>query len=278
MSRWLIECADVQITIAVQAAAQSLVRAALNGMQPVKVTSDQGIKLSVSYDEGNWQLVDYDADYSRKIKLPGDLIYHLTDRIVFKVSNNATIAHCVHAAAVSHQQGVLVIPANSGSGKSSFTTWLVANGFDYITDELILLDENQGVTGIGRPIQIKSHGLEAVQHLFLHPEHVYNGNLANAVTHEALGGKISTNKTQALTMIVFPQYQAQSDYSLTKLSGAQAGMRLMANYVNARNIDGHGFNSMMSMIRNTPCYSLEYGGFDTLPKNFTEQLISLLAD
>jgi len=77
-------------------------------------------------------------------------------------------------------------------------------------------------------------------------------------------------------MIVFPQYKEHSNYSLTKLSSAKAGMSLMENYVNARNIDGHGFKAMMSMIRDTPCYSLEYGGFDTLPSDFLEQLTSLL--
>ena len=51
----------------------------------------------------------------------------------------------------------------------------------------------------------------------------------------------------------------------------------MANHVNARNLEGHGFKAMMQMIRNTNCYALEYGGFDCLPNDFSQQLKTLVA-
>ena len=82
--------------------------------------------------------------------------------------------------------------------------------------------------------------------------------------------------SHALGAILFPQYTQGAGYSLAKLSSADAGMRLMANHVNARNLEGHGFRAMMQLIRNTDCYALEYGGFDTLPNDFADQVKSLL--
>ena len=279
MSKWLIERGGIQITVnAKSAKAEELVLAALSAMQPHQVSVAKGIKLVVSTEDDMWVLCDKSADLERKLKTPGDLIYHLTDRIVFHIADKSINSYCLHAAAVSFAERALLIPANSGSGKSSFTTWLVANGFDYLTDELILIDQDHQVSGVGRPIQIKSHGIEAVSSLITNPEMVFSGKLVSAVTVDALGGSSSACLSHQLTTIIFPKYDKDSGFQLSKLSSADAGMSLMGNYVNARNLEGHGFREMMAIIRNTPCYSLEYGGFDKLPEDFAVQLKKILEE
>jgi len=276
MTRWLIERAGIQITVrAKSAASKQLVEAALAGMRAVKVNKAQGVKLTVGGKAEDWQLRDHSNDVRRKIAHAGDLIYHLTDRIVFHVADQANNKHCLHAASVSQHNNALVIPANSGAGKSSFTTWLVAQGFDYITDELILVGEEQMIDGIARPIQIKPHGIAAIEHLLDSPDSIYTGNLANAVPISSLGGEISESAEHRLSLVIFPQYKKGLEFSFTQLSSADAGMRLMANHVNARNLEGHGFRAMMQLIRQTPCYALEYGGFNKLPLDFVEQLKQL---
>ncbi len=279
MSRWLIERGGIQITVnAKSAEAEELVLTALSAMRPQQVKISQGIKLAVNFTDQQWILRDNTSNLHRKIKHPGDLIYHLTDRIVFHIADKSDSAYCLHAASVSVGEHALVIPANSGAGKSSFTTWLAANGFTYLTDELILVDKGHRICGVGRPIQIKSHGLKAVTSLLVNPELVFSGKLANAVTVEALNGQASELTSHRLAMMIFPQYNKDSDFELKQLSSADAGMSLMGNYVNARNLEGHGFREMMAIIRKTPCYSLEYGGFDKLPTDFASQLTAMLED
>ena len=131
---------------------------------------------------------------------------------------------------------------------------------------------------MGRPIQIKSHGIEAVNSLITNPDLVFSGKLVSAVTVDALGGRASERLSHQLTTIVFPKYDKDSGFQLSKLTSADAGMSLMGNYVNARNLEGHGFREMMAIIRNTPCYSLEYGGFDKLPEGFAGQLKKILEE
>ena len=278
MSKWLIERGGVQITVhAKSSAAEELVAVALAGLRPEKVNKTRGIHLSVNGDADEWRLRDHSNNVRRKINESGDLVYHLTDRIVFHIADKVSGKHCLHAAAVSSEGVALVIPANSGAGKSSFTTWLVANGFDYITDELILIDEQNNIDGLGRPIQIKQHGINAIQDLLVKPDAVYAGKLANAVPINSLGGQVSNSAKHSLGLMVFPQYKKDTELSFEKLSSAEAGMCLMANHVNARNLAGHGFTAMMSLIRATSCYSLEYGGFSSLPRDFSSRLRELLS-
>ena len=281
MLRWKIERAGVVIIVAVDSASEPLVAAALAGMRAQRVPAQQAaeteqIELSVSASDGAWVLHDAASDLTRSLDQPGDLIYHLTDRIVFHVADNAQQAHCLHAAAVADNGRALVVPADSGAGKSTFTTWMVTQGFDYITDELILIDELQRVDGLARPIQIKPNGIDAVKPLLQNSATIYPGKLANAVPITSLAGGVSELPSHALGAILFPQYTRGVSYSLRKLTSADAGMRLMANHVNARNLEGHGFRAMMALIRATDCYALEYGGFDTLPNDFADQVKSLL--
>lgn len=280
MRRWLIEYGGVELTVCAKGdAAEELVALALAAIPSESVARTHGTKIVVGFDSesSNWTLVDHTAHVERKIKATGDLIYHLTDRIVFHIADRAENVHCLHAAAVAHNGHALIVPASSGAGKSSFTTWLAANGFDYVTDELILIDAEQKLQGIARPIQIKAHGLEAINHLIVEPELVQQGRFANAVPPASVGARFDTSRELSVSMFVFIKFQKGQAFEFERLSAGDAGMRLMANHVNARSLEGHGFRAMMKLIRETPCYVLNYAGFDTLPEDFGARLKGLLS-
>lgn len=274
-----LEFAGVALSIhAKTQSAANLVALAIEAMTYEKSDNPDvrsAIPLILGGEDGCWSLSDQTCDLSLNLKQAGDVVYHLTDRIVFHVADKSQGVHCLHAAAVAYNGRAMVIPANSGAGKSTFTTWLAANGFDYLSDELILVSDHGELQAIARPIQIKSHGLEPVLPLLKSPNSIVQGVFANAIPISSLDSNY-VQQVQSLGMFVFPQYQSDASFELSKLSSAEAGMRLMANHVNARNLDGHGFRAMMKLIRNTPCYSLDYGGFDTLPTDFTGQLKALL--
>lgn len=276
MARWLIDMAGVKITVRAKAGlARDVAKLALSAMRAKRVSHTQGIELRLTYKDRQWELIDRSNNLRRKLSHTGDVIYHLTDRIVFHIADKAHGVHCLHAASVAKGEGALVVPANSGAGKSTFTTWLVAQGFEYLTDELLLANDNGELDGVARPIQIKFHGLAAIEHLVSRPELVQKGKFATALPIDSLGAK-HVEESKQLRAFVFPKYRKNAKFSFAKLSSAEAGMRLMANHVNARNLEGHGFRAMMNLIRNTPSYSLDYGGFDTLPDDFSSQLEAIL--
>jgi hypothetical protein len=276
MARWLIDMAGVKITVrATLGPARDVAKLALASMRHERTNSTQGIELNLTFKDGVWELLDRSNKLRRKLDQAGDVIYHLTDRIVFHLADKAKDVHCLHAAAVAYGENALVVPANSGAGKSTFTTWLTASGFEYLTDELIMLNSMGMLEGLARPIQINIHGLAVIDHLLVNPELVQKGKFATTLPVQSLDGK-SASEPKKLALFIFPRYQKGADFCFEKLSSAEAGMRLMANHVNARSLDGHGFRVMMKLIRNTPCYSLEYGGFATLPSDFSSQLEALL--
>lgn len=278
MHRWLINMAGVQITVcATDARAHELAECVLSAMPVAHVEKSLGVELRLSYAGAQWLLIDGSDNKRYQLEQSGDAIYHLSDRIVFHIANNTDKAHCLHAAAVAKGSSALVVPANSGAGKSSFCTWLVAQGLEYMTDELILLDQSGWLEGVARPIQIKSHGIAAIKHLLVRPELVRHGRLANALPPRSLGAS-SAREPKKLAAFIFPNYKAGHGFAFNELSSADAGMRLMANHVNARNMEGHGFRAMMAIIKNTRCYALDYGGFETLPADFLGQLTALLAE
>ena len=276
MATWWLQKGGVDVTVKLKSAdAESLLNSVFEVMGAEPSSRSKGAVLHVAGSAGAWQLKDKSTKIDRILKLDGDLIYHLTDRLIFHIANSVQEAHCVHAAAVSFEGGALVVPAKSGAGKSTFTSWLVANGFDYVTDELIVIDEASHVQGVARPIQIKSNGLDAIRALLKSSEY-HQGSIATAIPIAALGGQVADD-VDRLAAFVFPSYTRDAEFEFKQLSSAEAGLQLMNNHVNARNLPDHGFRAMMQLIRKTPCYSLQYGGFDTLPTHFVTTLQQLCA-
>jgi len=277
VANWLIQMAGVEISIKAKGGrAIELVQFLLANIPTKETNSKRAIQVSLSFENDEWVLHDKNKKIRRRFNNEGDAAYHLSDRIIFHIADKTDQAHCLHAGSVSYQGQALVIPANSGAGKSTLTTWLVAQGFDYLTDELILVYPDGHIEAIARPIQIKSHGVEPVKPFVVEPALIKKGKIVNAIPVGALSQASVVENADGIALFLFPKYDAESDYQLTELSSADAGMRLMANHVNARNLEGHGFRAMMELIRNTPCYALNYGGFDKLPTDFSHQLQKLL--
>lgn len=274
---WLIDFAEVDITITAEStAAEKLVNVALADMRASPVPEVVGTHLTVAGKKNAWRLTDHSTGKTRTPRTPGDLIYQLTDRIIHHVADAAARHHCVHAAAVGHRGRAIIMPAASGSGKSLLTAWLVANGFDYISDELILIDEKYGIDGIARPIQIKTKGLHAASRLIKTGESVLPGIRSNTVPIASLGGRADAQLRHTPGLMLFPEFRQGTGYALTRLPVAEAGMRVITSHINARNLPGHGFRSLMELVRTSPCYTLRYGGFAELPNDFTSRLEKLL--
>jgi len=277
MARWLIDKAGVQITVKTKGKqAKELVAAALANIQTREVKTSRGVRIRLSRDQDDWVLEDKSSNIKRKLARTGDVVYHFSDRIVFHIADKAKDVHCLHAASVSYQGQALVIPANSGAGKSTLTTWLVSQGFDYLTDELILLYPDGHIEGLARPIQIKHHGIEPVEPFIVDRDLVYEGKQVSAIPVAALSNARALESAKGIALFVFPQFEKGIGFSFVQLSSAKAGMKLMSNHVNARSLEGHGFSTMMEVIRNTNSYALDYGGFSDLPTDFKAQLETLL--
>lgn len=277
MSLWSIERLDKVVSIAFSEDIDidQTFAALFSDFQLNQVDQATGVLLEVNTVEQGWSIVDTKLNETKTIKTTGDLIYFLSDKIIFHLVDRIDIGHCVHAACVAKGDQAFVLPANSGSGKSSFTCWLVANGFEYITDELTILLEQEKVSAIPRPIQIKQHGLQAIKPLLRDHKKTLAGNVAHAISAKALGGQRSVLNEWQLKAIIFPHYIEGSGFSYQPLASASVVMELMGSHVNARNVDSHGFRFMTDLARKVPAFKLGYGGFAELPSSFVETIETL---
>ncbi|MFT5261242.1 MAG: hypothetical protein ACI810_003004 [Gammaproteobacteria bacterium] len=223
-----------------------------------------------------WQcIVDDKCTYqSNKIE---DTANYLMGEVVFHLIENNDSHLAVHAGYVSDSQGGIMIPGESGHGKSSLTFWMAQNGYQYHTDELILLESTSSkVKAFTRPFNIKNYGLDAITQLVdieLLGDKVMRGNFVHIISHRCINPDF-TSETPDLTRIVFPRYSKDAPNTLTPLSKALAGIELMKSNVIARNLPGHGFDQLLSIVRSAKAYRLDYNDFAVLPE-LLQQLSTL---
>ncbi|SHH42937.1 hypothetical protein [Desulfofustis glycolicus] len=180
--------------------------------------------------------------------------------------------HAVHAAAVSLGSTCLVLPGTSGAGKSTLTAWLVSRGFSYLTDELVMLDD-QRVIAFTRPINLKK------MVPFLAPlagrcrDLLVQAREGIMIPHRLLGGnRISPDAIEPrVTHFIFPRFQAGESPGLQEISAAQSCLQLMQCHVNARNLEKLGIPSLARVIRNCRSFSLTYGDTADLEQFFGER-------
>jgi hypothetical protein len=198
----------------------------------------------------------------------------LFDSVIFNLLNKNSNGVAIHAGAVSYREKVIILPGQSGSGKSNISAWLTAHNFSYLTDELIFLPDNKSGQAIPftRPFCIKSGAVTEIKKLIqednLHD--ILEDEQGAVVPHRSLNPDFSII-TSSPVLILFPAYQFASPLKIERISGAQACTSLMACDVNARNLADHGFQQIVRIVRSTPAYRVTYGSF----KGFEDALADL---
>jgi hypothetical protein len=201
------------------------------------------------------------------------LAYALVNEIIYQCITDNDVGHAIHAAAIhSGGQGVL-IPGNSGSGKSTFVTWLTTLGCNYLTDELVILaGEEHRIHPFTRPISIRAGSAAALSpYLSFDPKETLAGDNGFMLPHRLANADFSPS-VPPLSFILFPQYKADAAPELIRLSSGMGCTKLLECYVNARNLQGHGISQIAALTRDTPVFQLVYGSFEGLEKILREKL------
>ncbi|MGI9316715.1 MAG: hypothetical protein ACR2QW_05235 [bacterium] len=231
---------------------------------------DAVFRIELMAEQSQWRLTRNKTQLFLGDSL-NDLGSVLAGEALFSLIENNRYRMAIHAGLVSNTQGCVLLPADSGSGKSSVTTWLLTQGWHYHTDELVLIDlENGKLQAFTRPLNIKPAGLEAISEIIDLKKITHDlraGSITTMIPHRLINPQFNRQIPQ-LNLIVFPHYSADTKPSMSKLSGAQAGLELMRSNVIARNLSGHGFNHVVNLVRNIPAYRLRYQHFDDLESLF----------
>lgn len=200
----------------------------------------------------------------------GDALAVLWERATFLLVVELGDAIALHAAAVGHGRNVVLLPGTSGAGKTWLTLWYRRQGFDLLTDELVTVSPKpNSATGdlrcsaLGRPVILKT-GAETCPFLQTDDRSAaLPTSFGGAVVALAGRGASEIQPINRLTM-VFPQYSPGAALTLTPLTPAQAGLRLLEHCVNARNLPRGGLGLAGLLARRGPAVSLVYGSADQL--------------
>ena len=217
---------------------------------------------------------------------PIETAYFMMNQAKFDMIENINDALVLHAALVSNgqlskQQMSILMPGNSGRGKSLLTLGLLSLGFEYHTDEVITVDQNtQQIRSFIRPLMIKSHGIKPVKTLltmldksctdyFIKGENMFS--LPTQKIQHLFSDDSSLQNTTSpkqspsnISHIIFPRWANDSSARLEAVSPAQAAMELFKNNIAGRNLSQLGMPMIKHLCEQAKAYELHYSDFSQL--------------
>lgn len=171
-----------------------------------------------------------------------------------------------HSAAVSNGTECLIFPALSGSGKSTLTAALMATGFRYCTDELVLLQpQTHRVQAIAAAVGIKPGSWEALQAFYPGinelPTHLrLDGQQVRYLLPDKSQLANDTTLAQPVRALVFPVYRDGATPQLESLTPADALYRLTEAGSDMDGVlDGTRVTELVDWIVGMDSYELCYG-------------------
>lgn len=191
----------------------------------------------------------------------GDAFSAFWEQVTFLLVDRLSDALALHAAAVFRGPDVVLIPGTSGAGKTQLALWYREQGFAVATDELTTLSWRETpqqllVGTLARPLFTK----QAVGPAALTPieglrtEHGLFGGEVLKIASTAVGPP----RLIGAGFMVFPRFEVGASFELAALTPAQAGMRLLEQCVNIRNLPRGGLALASAAARMMPAVSLRY--------------------
>jgi hypothetical protein len=186
---------------------------------------------------------------------------HVLDRMFWHINERALEDNAdhllVHAGAVVDQSGrAILLPADSGSGKTTVVTGLLKRGFGYLSDEAAAVDPaTLLIHPFAKPLSIKP----GTQALFpdLKPHEDY-AELADGYWHvdPRSFGAADLAPPSRVALIVCPRYEPGAATELRRLRPAQACLALGRQVINLDIWKRRALPILARLARGADCYEL----------------------
>jgi hypothetical protein len=168
----------------------------------------------------------------------------------------------IHAAAVAKGEYSLILPGPSGSGKSTLAVGLLTAGFNYLSDEVVLLDENFRVWPMPLSVCIKESAWSSIRNVLpqldsyeIHRRRIDNKAVRYIPPPAAL---ISCSDRQIfLGWVVFPRYKAGTRTTLRPLLLSEGVRILLSSTVLARKLTSERLDQLLGHLRDASFHVLQ---------------------
>jgi len=177
----------------------------------------------------------------------------------------------IHAAALAQDGNAVILSAQGGSGKSTLAAWLTADGFQYLTDEVIEIPFDPSpstfdlrpstcLNTLPRSIFLKSGSAFVWQKRLSQTD---SPNFLRFTDDAAwidpqLFNPMPPAAQAVPRLLVFPTYVPEAPLQTQKLTAGETLFRILQNVTNARNLPRHGLDAATELAQQVPAYSLTY--------------------
>lgn len=166
----------------------------------------------------------------------------------------------VHAAAASWMGRGVVMPAGTGSGKTTTVAGLVRAGFDYLTDEAALIDPStrmvhpfprplaldlvSPIEGLSDELPVRYHDLMRRQQYYVPCDFIRAGSLGEPCR---------------IDYVIVPRYSPGSATRLDPMSRAEALTLAAEQSFNFDRYGSDGLSLLAEVLRDAHCFRLHIG-------------------
>jgi hypothetical protein len=166
----------------------------------------------------------------------------------------------LHAGAVASTSGAVVFPGESGSGKSTLVAALCLAGFDYLSDELAVVDcGSLAVLPFLKPICLKDGGWRALAASFDLPPTLRAIRAdGEAVCYLPPPQPCSPDQRLPIGYILMPVRRRGAAASLTPASRATTLAELARHSLNLPQHGRVGVEVLARIVEGAECYTLSY--------------------
>lgn len=168
--------------------------------------------------------------------------------------------HLLHSGAVARGGKGILFPGRSGSGKSSMTLSLVCKGYNYLSDELAVINPStdelhafpEQVNVVDRSIFPDLHHRK---NLWFKPDRK-KPKVWYVHTDDIPSGPISS--PVPVRYIIFPSYGPKKASRLIPISRGDALQKLIHNSVNFEILSHNGLAQLAQLVDGARCFRLEF--------------------
>jgi len=184
----------------------------------------------------------------------------------------------LHAAVLERHGKSIILPGDPGAGKSTLTAALMLSGWRLLSDELTIIDPNDGlILPLARPVSLKNESIELIRSFD-------RGAVLGESAHDTHKGSVAHLRASADSVarvtekgrafhIVFPRWQAGAPTRLSRHSKADAFMHAATHAFNYSLLGRLGFDLNAALVDACDCWDFKYSQLDeALP--VLEQLVA----
>ena len=181
----------------------------------------------------------------------------------------------LHAAVLELNGRCVILPGDPGAGKSTLTAALMLSGWRLLSDELTLIDSDDGlIAPLARPISLKNQSIDIIR--------AFDSRAVFGKTaHDTHKGTVAHLRASADSVaradekgrpahIVFPRWQADAQTQLTTHSKADAFIHAATHSFNYSQLGREGFELNAALIESCDCWDFRYSRLDEALRVFED--------